>query len=137
LTASHTTQIAKSAASANGSNIDGPTEKLIDTFGKLLLKGSTADTPATARHVGEVPVFGFAILPGSGEDQMRLSRQTQTGIAGAAVTSVANLGDEAFDSGGAMLSVRKGKRMIQFTYPSCSCTLREIIPLARKVVDQL
>jgi hypothetical protein len=137
LTASHTTQLAKSAASANGSSIDGPTEKLLQTFGNALLKGSDADTPATARHAGEVPVFGFAIMPGDGSDQMRLTRQTHAGIAGAGVATVPNLGDEAFDSAGAMLSVRKGKRMIQFIYASCPCTTREIIPLARKVVNQL
>jgi len=136
MTVAHTTQLAKGAANANGSSIDGPTEKLIDTFGKMLLKGSTSDTPATARHPGEVPVFSFAIQPGEAEEQMRVSRQTYAGI-GPGVTTVANLGDEAFDSGGAMLSVRKGKRMIQFTYPSCSCTTREIVPLARKVVGQL
>ena len=137
LTASHTTQLAKSAASANGSSIDGPTEKLLETFGNALLKGSDSDTPATARHPGEVAVFSFAIMPGDGAGQMRLTRQTHAGIASAAVTTVPNLGDEAFDSGGAMLSVRKGKRMIQFIYASCSCTTREIIPLARKVVNQL
>ncbi len=138
MTASHTTQFAKGAASASGSSIDGPTEKLIDTFGKLLLKGSAADTPSTARHPGEVSVFSFAIQLGDAEDQMRASRRTVSNIGGAAaVTPVANLGEEAFDSGGAMLSVRKGKRMVQFTYASCACTTREIIPLARKVVDQL
>jgi hypothetical protein len=137
LAASHTAQLAKGAASANGSTIDGPTEQLIETFGKTIFKGSVADTPATARHPGEVPVFTFAILPGNGSDQMRLTRQTHTGLSPQGVTTVANLGDEAFDSGGAMLSVRKGNRMIQFTYPSCSCTTREIVPLARKVVDQL
>ena len=44
---------------------------------------------------------------------------------------------QLFDSGGAMLSVRKGKRMIQFTYPSCACTTKDIVPLARKVVSGL
>jgi len=66
-----------------------------------------------------------------------VSRQSYTGIAGAGVVDVANLGDEAFATGGAMLSVRKSKRLVQFTYPTCSCTTREIIPLARKVVAQL
>ena len=36
-----------------------------------------------------------------------------------------------------MLNVRKGNRMIQFTYPSCACTLQDVVPLARKIVDQL
>jgi hypothetical protein len=137
LAASHSAQLAKNAASANGSTIDGPTEKLIETFGKAIFKGSAADTPSTARHPGEVPVFSFAILPGNGSDQMRLTRQIHAGISPRGITMVSNLGDEALDSGGAMLSVRKGDRMIQFTYPSCSCTTREVVPLARKIVNQL
>ncbi len=136
-TGSHAASLAKSAADANGSHIDGPTEKLIESLGSLVAKGSDADTPATARHPGEVVVFGFYIQPGDASTQMRQDRQAYTGIAAAGVTSVADLGDEAFATGGAMLSVRKGKRLVQFTYPSCSCTTREIIPLARKVMAQL
>lgn len=135
----HTVELAKSAAQANGVQLDGATQKLISSFATGIFQGSDADKSATAsaRHPGEVPVFTFVILPGDANDQMRATRQAHAGISAAAVTTIAKLGDDAFDSGGAMLNVRKGNRMIQFTYPSCACTLQDVVPLARKIVDQL
>jgi hypothetical protein len=132
-------ELAKGAAQANGTQLDAATQKLISGFATGIFQGSDSDKSATAaaRHPGEVPVFTFAILPGDGNDQMRVTRQSHAGIAPTAVTTIAKLGDEAFDSGGAMLSVRKGNRMIQFTYPSCACTTQDVVPLARKIVDQL
>jgi hypothetical protein len=135
----HTVELAKSAAQANGVQLDNATQKLISSFATGIFQGSDADKSATAsaRHPGEVPVFTFVILPGDANDQMRATRQAHAGISAAAVTTIAKLGDDAFDSGGAMLNVRKGNRMIQFTYPSCACTLQDVVPLARKIVDQL
>jgi hypothetical protein len=135
----HAVELAKSAAQANGTQLDDATQKLISSFATGIFQGSDSDKSATAgaRHPGEVPVFTFAILPGDANDQMRATRQAHAGIAPAAVTAIAQLGDEAFDSGGAMLSVRKGNRMIQFTYPSCACTTQDVVPLARKIVGQL
>ena len=135
----HTVELAKSAAQANGVQLDSATQKLISSFATGIFQGSDADKSATAsaRHPGEVPVFTFVILPGDANDQMRATRQAHSGISPAAVTTIAKLGDDAFDSGGAMLTVRKGNRMIQFTYPSCACTLQDVVPLARKIVDQL
>jgi hypothetical protein len=135
----HVVELAKSAAQANGTQLDDATQKLLSSFATGIFQGSDSDKSATAnaRHPGEVPVFAFVILPGDGNDQMRVTRQSHAGISPAAVTTIAKLGDEAFDSGGAMLNVRKGNRMIQFTYPSCACTTQDVVPLARKIVDQL
>jgi len=138
-TAGHTVQLAKSTAAAHGATLDGPTEKLIETFSKGIFQGSDADksATATARHSGEVRVFTIAIQPGDANDQMPITRRTMAGLSPKGVTTVVGLGDEAFDSGGAMITVRKGKKMIQFTYPSCACTTKDVVPLARKVVDAL
>lgn len=135
----HALEMAKSAAKANGAQLDEATQKLISSFANGVFQGSDSDKSATAsaRHPGEVPIFTFTILPGDGGDQMRLTRQTHAGISSAAVKPITKLGDEAFDSGGAMLSVRKGNRMIQFTYPSCTCTTQEVVPLARKILGRL
>jgi hypothetical protein len=137
--AGHAVELAKSTAQANGTQLDDATQKLLSNFATGIFQGSDSDKSATAgaRHPGEVPVFTFAILPGEANDQMRATRQAHVGIAPAAVTTVPKLGDEAFDSGGAMLNVRKGNRMIQFTYPSCACTTQDVVPLARKIVDRL
>jgi hypothetical protein len=135
----HAVELAKSAAQANGTQLNDATQKLLASFATGIFQGSDSDKAATAnaRHPGEVPVFSFVILPGDGNDQMRVTRQTHAGISPAALTTITKLGDEAFDSGGAMLNVRKGTRMIQFTYPSCACTTQDVVPLARKIVDQL
>jgi hypothetical protein len=138
-TAGHTVQLAKSTAAAHGATLDGPTEKLIETFSKGIFQGSDADKSASAaaRHPGEVRVLTIAIQPGDANDQMPITRRTMAGLSPKGVTTVVGLGDEAFDSGGAMITARKGKTMIQFTYPSCACTTKDIVPLARKVVDAL
>jgi hypothetical protein len=135
----HALELAKGAAQANGTQLDDATQKLISSFATGIFKGSDSDKAATAgaRHPGEVPIFTFAILPGDATDQMRATRQAHASLAPVAVTTIAKLGDEAFDSGGAMLSVRKGNRMIQFTYPSCACTTQDVVPLARQIVDRL
>jgi hypothetical protein len=135
----HALELAKSTAQANGTQLDENTQKLISSFAAGIFQGSDSEKSAIAgaRHPGEVTVLTFAILPGDANDQMRATRQAHSGIAPIAVTTIAKLGDEAFDSGGAMLNVRKGNRMIQFTYPSCACTTQDVVPLARKIVDQL
>jgi hypothetical protein len=135
----HAVELAKSAAQANGTQLNDATQKLISSFANGVFQGSDSDQSATAgaRHPGEVPVFTFAILPGDGKDQMSVTRQAHAGISPTAVTTIAKLGDDAFASGGAMLNVRKGNKMIQFTYPSCACTTQDVVPLARKIVDQL
>ena len=137
--AGHYAQLAKSSAAAQGTTIDGPTEKLIDTFAKGIFQGSDSEKAAAAgaRHAGEFPVFAYIIQPGDAEEQMPLTRRTLAGIAPKGIKTVVNLGDEAFDSGGAMLTVRKGKTMIQFNYKVCNCTTKDIVPLARKVVGAL
>ncbi len=135
----HIVAYTKGAATAKGAELDDATQKMIASFANGIFKGSDADKAATAgaRHPGEVPVFSFAILPSDGNDLMQATRDAHTGISPAGVTTIPKLGDEASDSGGAMLNVRKGKRMIQFTYPSCACTVDDVVPLARKIVDQL
>jgi hypothetical protein len=137
--AGHYTQLAKSSAAAQGTTIDGPTEKLIDSFAKGIFQGSDSENAATAgaRHAGEFPVFSYFIQPGDAEQQMPLTRRTMVGLSPKSVKTVVNLGDEAFDNSGAMLTVRKGRTMIQFNYKACNCTTKDVVPLARKVVDAL
>jgi hypothetical protein len=36
-----------------------------------------------------------------------------------------------------MLFVRKGDRLIQFTYTQCSCSTADLVPLARQIVAGL
>jgi hypothetical protein len=137
--AAHITELAKGTAAAHGTTLDASTQNLINAFGKGIFQGSDSDKEAIAkaRHPGEFVVLTVAIQPGDAEEQMRLSRKTYAGLSSKSVTTVVRLGDEAFDTGGAMITVRKGATMIQFRYPSCACTTKDVVPLARKVVDAL
>ncbi len=36
-----------------------------------------------------------------------------------------------------MLFMRKGDRMVRFTLTSCPCSSRAVVPLAKKLADQL
>ena len=66
---------------------------------------------------------------------MPITRRTTAGPIAAGRRHVAGLRDESFDIGGAMITVSKGGKMIQFTYPFCAGTTNGVVPLARKVVD--
>src|SRR5690349_14581997 len=44
---------------------------------------------------------------------------------------VLGLGDEAIETSGSTLMVRKGDKFIQFLYTQCNCASRDVIPLAK------
>jgi hypothetical protein len=48
-----------------------------------------------------------------------------------------SIGDEAFDSGGNALMVRKDGHLLRITYATCPCGTDEIKPLAKKAADKL
>ena len=138
--AGHMTEVAKSAALTQGTQLDESTQKLINTFAKGVFQGSDAEKSATAgaRHPGEVPVLTFDVrISENAKDEAHLTRQTQANISPKGITALDSLGDEAFDSGGAMLTVRKGDKLLELRYPACACTTQDVVPLARKIVASL
>lgn len=138
--AGHSTELAKSAALAHGTQLDDSTQKLLDTFAKGIFQGSDSEksAAASARHPGEVPVLTFDVrISADAKAETRATRQTEAGISLKGVSTVVGLGDEAFDSGGAMLTVRKGDKLLQVRYPLCACTTQDVVPLARKIVASL
>ena len=88
----------------------------------------------TAGENGHVPVVVFGIDSGSARAQMKLNEKV-LGALGPQSPKIEGIGDEAFDSAGGMMFVRKGDTLIRITYLMCPCTTDAIKPLARKLAD--
>jgi hypothetical protein len=95
-----------------------------------------AEKPASEQDAsGEVPVFNFSLDQNAAEAQMRLNAKglavlgSQEGLPG--------IGDQAFVSADGMMMVRKGKTLIRIMFITCPCGTKEVVPLAKKLVDSL
>ena len=113
-------------------------QDMVENFGKTILHGATAAPGASdSDHAGEAPVFSFSIDGNAAQLQMRLNKATLGNMGPGITPAIPNLGDEAFDAAGAMLFVRKGDKVVRILYMSCPCSLDDVLPLARKIVDSL
>jgi hypothetical protein len=85
---------------------------------------------------GTVPVVVFAIDTNNAREQMKLNSKVLGALGGGASSgAIEGVGDEAFDSAGGMMFIRKGDKLISITYMMCPCTIEAIKPLARKLAD--
>jgi hypothetical protein len=88
----------------------------------------------TSDENGNVPVVVFGVDTNSARTQMQLNEKILGGL-GSRSPKIEGIGDEAFDSAGGMMFVRKGETLIRITYLMCPCTTDAIEPLARKLAD--
>ena len=86
---------------------------------------------------GNVPVVVFSIDTSGAREQMKLNSKVLGVLGPGGSTPISGIGDEAFDSAGAMMFVRKGDKLIRITYTTCPCTTEAIKPLARKLADAI
>lgn len=93
-------------------------------------KGQTPDED------GNVPVVVFEVDTNSARTQMQLNQKV-LGALGPQSPKIEGIGDEAFDSAGGMMFVRKGDTLIRITYLMCPCSTDAIKPLARKLADAI
>jgi uncharacterized Zn finger protein (UPF0148 family) len=107
----------------------------VENFGKTIFHGTDAASSLNNEHPGEAPVFSFSIDNTAAQLQMRLNKATLGRMGPAITPGIPNLGDEAFDAAGAMLFIRKGDKVVRIMYMTCPCSLEDILPLARKIVD--
>jgi hypothetical protein len=129
LTMKHATQL-------NNKQMSKSDQQIMENFGKTILRGSGDSGGGSSEHPGETPVLVFNVDENSALLQMKLTKGALSGM-GPGTATIANLGDEAFDAGGAVLMVRKGDKMVRITYTTCPCGLDDILPLARKLVGNL
>lgn len=118
-----------------GAPLDAKSQQMVSGFFNAMLGSSPEAHAADSRHPGEVLVLGFTVQNSEAREQMNVNRDAMSRLG--PVNSIAGLGDEAFESSNSMLFVRKGDRLVQFTYTQCSCTAADLVPLARQIVAGL
>ena len=124
------------AGAAGAPPLDPAAQKMLSAFGNAVLDSSSAEAKKSARHPGEVPAFVFSVEDSSdAQQEMKTNRDVQGRIG--PVASVPGVGDEAFSSAGSMLMARKGTKIIRFFYTQCSCTTKDVVPIAQKITAAL
>lgn len=121
----------------NGGALDPQAQKALSGFSNAIL-GSAAQQSGdakSARHPGEVPALVFFVHSGDVQQEMKLDRDTLGRIS--PVTPIPNLGDEAFESSGSTIMVRKGNKLVRFLYMQCGCATQDVVLVARQIVASL
>jgi hypothetical protein len=118
-----------------GAPLDPQSARIVSGFFNGVLGEASAKQEKEARHSGEIPVLVFSVSSGNAREQMKLNRDTMGRMS--KVTTVPALGDEAFETSGSTLMVRKGDKFIQFLYTQCNCASQDVIPLAKQIVAGL
>lgn len=125
-------------AMANGMGaapMDPQSAKILSGFFNGVLGDASARQEKQARHPGEIPVLVFTVSSGNARERMKLNRDTMGRMW--KVTTVPGLGDDAIETSGSTLMVRKGDKFIQFLYTQCNCASQDVIPLAKQIVAGL
>lgn len=123
-------------AGAMGANLDPEARKAFSAFGAAVLGDEGKKQDKAAAHPGELPVLVFSVEHSAdATTEMKANRDALGRIGQLSV--IPNLGDEAFDSAGSTLMVRKGDNVIRFMYTQCNCTTKDVVPLARQIVAGL
>ncbi|HEV2701456.1 MAG TPA: hypothetical protein VGV09_07485 [Steroidobacteraceae bacterium] len=118
-----------------GAPLDAQSSKLMSGFFNGVLGDASAKQEKQARHPGEIPVLVFSVSTGDAQEQMKLNRDTMGRMS--KVTTVPGLGDDAIETSGSMLMVRKGDKFIQFLFTQCNCASQDVIPLAKQIIAGL
>ena len=97
--------------------------------------GGEADTSSTET----TSLVDISVQSSGGRTQLKLQKALIGGLGmnGIARPNVTGIGDEAFGIGNTLLIARKGDEFISITYANCPCALKDIKPLAKKLIDQL
>jgi hypothetical protein len=122
------------AALSASKGADAQGQNMIQNFAGAIFKSSQEQEKQTGSDEnGNVPVFVVSVDDNGAEEQMRLNK----GILGRFPGSqdLPGIGDEAFDAGNAIMTIRKGNKLIRIMYTTCPCTIEAVKPLAKKLAD--
>jgi hypothetical protein len=119
-----------------GANLDPQSRKMISSFGGAMLGDAGAKQDKSAAHPGELPVLVFSVMHSADAVTEMKDNRDALGRIGP-LTVIPSLGDEAFESSGSTLMVRKGSNVIRFIYTQCNCTSKDVVPLARQIIAGL
>lgn len=112
-------------------------DKIHEIAGGFFKNQQQASKEQTLDVNGTVPVVVFSIDTNGAREQMQLNSKVLGVLGPTGSTALAGIGDEAFDSSGGMMFVRKGDKLIRITYLTCPCNTEAIKPLARKLADAI
>jgi hypothetical protein len=110
-------------------------QQMIQNLSSGLLGGANQTNGSNQDANVNAVVVAFTIDPNSAGAQMA-TNQTALGSIGPG-KPLAGIGDEAFDSSGSLLMVRKGDKLIRIRYSTCPCTVDAIKPLAQEIAGAL
>jgi len=123
------------AAMGRSHGADDQAQKTFEGFASAIFRSAQAQQHESGSDAnGRVPVLVVGIQE-DGAEQMRVNHGVLGRFPGS--QELPGIGDEAFDTGNAMLMFRKGRRIVQITYMTCPCGLEAIKPLARKLASAL
>jgi len=134
---------AKHASAILGSKgIDPNAQKMFEQFSKTIFKSVPQDRQdAGSDGLENVPVLSLSVSDSaSAMAEMKLNAKVMKNLGGsgnAATGEDLDIGDQAFVSSDSVIMVRKGGKVIRIMYMTCPCGTKEVIPLARKLVEQL
>jgi hypothetical protein len=129
---------AKHVSSLHKGELNKSQQDMVENFGRTIFHGASAESGDTVSdHPGEAPVIAFSIDNNNAQLQMRLNKTAMGSFGPVAVSTIPDLGDEAFDVAGAMLFVRKGDKLVRIMYMTCPCGRDDVLPLARAIASGL
>ncbi|HYM78451.1 MAG TPA: hypothetical protein VE377_20935 [Candidatus Dormibacteraeota bacterium] len=134
---------AKHASAILGSKgIDPNAQKMFEQFSKTIFKSMPQDRQdTTSDDSGKVPVLSLSVSDSaSAIAEMKLNAKVMKNLGGSGNSATGedlDLGDQAFVSSDSVIMVRKGGKVIRIMYMTCPCGTKEVIPLARKLVQSL
>jgi hypothetical protein len=111
-------------------------QQLIQNLSRGLLGSAQSGTDGSQNAEVNTVVMAFTIDPNSAKTQMT-TNENVLGALGPGGKPLQGIGDEAFDTAGSVMLVRKGDKLIRITYATCPCTLDAIKPLAQRLAGAL
>jgi hypothetical protein len=90
-----------------------------------------------SRHPGEAAVLLFTVDNNAAKMQMGVMRLTLSRVSSVAVTTIPDIGDDAFDLQNSMMMARKGDTLVRLMYMTCPCTSDDAVSLLKKIVGNI
>jgi zinc-ribbon domain len=126
------------AAMTKAKGADEKSQKIFEQFGSAIFNSMPQEKQDRTRDAsGNVPVLGFSVSDSpSAIAEMKLNAKVLKNLGGVTGEDL-DIGDQAFVSSDSMIMVRKGGKVIRIMYMTCPCGTKEVIPLAKKLVQSL
>jgi zinc-ribbon domain len=101
------------------------------------LRAQKIETGDYSRHPGETPVFLFNVDNNAAKMQMGVMHVMLAHMSPGTLTTLPDIGDDAFDIGSTMIMARKGDTLVRAIYLACPCNTDDAVPLLKKIVSKM